>query len=97
MSDQHDKASAFKHPSMADAVADPTAADQQQKKLTKWEIVKQAFSLLAQIQSMKKFGEAADQMERSMAPVILAGIMSMIIFFSLCMAGAHLALRASGL
>ncbi len=92
-----EKASAFKHPLMAAAESDPTAADKYQQKLTAWEIVKQAFALLAQIQNMKKFGEAADQMERSMAPVILAGIISMILFISLCMTGAYLALRASGL
>lgn len=75
----------------------PDISLQPHKTMSKWEVIKQAFSLLGQIQNMKKFAEAAEQMEQSIAPVILAGILTMIIFISLCMTGVFLALKASGL
>ena len=65
--------------------------------LTKWQIFKQALSLLSQIQNMKKFAEAADQLEHNMAPVIVAGILAMVIFISLCALGVYLSLSAAGL
>jgi hypothetical protein len=89
------KASVFKHPMMAE-----TEENQQElgpkKKLSKWGVVKQAFSLLWALQDMKKFKQATDQFEENMAPVILAGIISMILFMSICITAANLALYFAG-
>ena len=85
------KASVFKHPMMAETEENQRSFGEK-KKLTKWGIVRQAFSLLWALQDMKKFKQATDQFEENMAPVILAGIVSMILFMSICITAANLAL-----
>lgn len=85
------KASAFKHPMMAETEENRQELGEK-KKLTKWGVVKQALSLLWALQDMKKFKQATDQFEESMAPVILAGIISMILFMSICITAANLSL-----
>lgn len=88
------KASVFKHPDMAQYSSDPKS--EQVKDLSKWEMVKQGVSLLWALGNMKKFNEAADQMERSMVPVIIAGVVSMILFFSIAFGASQLLLKLSG-
>ncbi|NRB37157.1 MAG: hypothetical protein HRU20_01670 [Pseudomonadales bacterium] len=67
------------------------------QKMKKWAVLKQALAMLCQIQSMKKFSEAADQMEHSIAPMVIAGIITMLIFFILCMTAVYFALKSAGL
>ena len=62
-----------------------------------WDIVKQAFSLLFQIQNMEKFSQATEQMEENMLPIIMAGILAIVIFISLCIAAVYLVLSSAGL
>jgi CO dehydrogenase/acetyl-CoA synthase gamma subunit (corrinoid Fe-S protein) len=89
-------ASSFKHPMMAEMDGEPTAEKNSHKKLTLWQIILQAVSLLWALQDMKKFAEASDQMERSMLPVILAGVFSMAMFIGLCVFASQMVLRSVG-
>ena len=75
----------------------PDSAPPPNKKMGLWAMLCQAFSLLAQIQNMKHFSEAADQLEKNMLPVIIAGIIAIILFLIICLGAAHLALYSAKL
>ncbi|NRB42151.1 MAG: hypothetical protein HRU20_27390 [Pseudomonadales bacterium] len=66
------------------------------KKMNLWDMVRQAFSLLAQIQTMKNFSEATEQLEHNMLPLILAGIMAIFIFIGICFTAVFLVLNSAG-
>ena len=90
---QHKPASVFKHPDMVD---DENTPPREHKTLTKWEIIKQAFSLLFALQDMKKFRRATDQIEDNISIIFITGIITMILFMTICIAAVNLALSFHG-
>ncbi|CAA0120801.1 Uncharacterised protein [BD1-7 clade bacterium] len=85
-------ASAFKHPLMAEMETETTDLD---RKLTKLEMVGEAFSLIFALQGMKKFQRAADQLEHKPMRIVIAGVISIMLFMGFCYSAANLALAAA--
>ena len=63
------------------------------KNLCFLEIIAQAFCLLFQLQRGKGLKRATDLLEDNPKSIILAGIISMIIFFSICFISSQLAIK----
>ena len=63
------------------------------KNLSFLEIIAQAFCLLFQLQRGKGLKRATDLLEDNPKSIILAGIISMIIFFSICFISSQLAIK----
>ena len=57
------------------------------------EIIAQAFCLIFQLQRGKGLKRATDLLEENPKSIILAGIISMIIFFSFCFITSQLAIK----
>lgn len=87
-----DSASAFKHPLMAEMQTDEKEVE---KKLTKGEMVREAFSLIFALQGMKKFQRAADQLENKPIRIVIAGFLSIALFMGFCYTAANLALHVA--
>lgn len=63
------------------------------KNLSFLEIIAQAFCLIFQLQRGKGLKRATDLLEDNPKSIILAGIISMIIFFSFCFITSQLAIK----
>lgn len=63
------------------------------KNLSFLEIIAQAFCLLFQLQRGKGLKRATDLLEDNPKSIILAGIISMIIFFLFCFTASQLAIK----
>ena len=71
-----------------------TAPEESNKKnLSFLELIAQAFCLLFQLQRGKGLKRASDLLEDNPKSIILAGIISMIIFFSFCFITSQLAIK----
>ncbi len=67
------------------------------KSLSFFEILGQAFSLMFALQNKKGRKRLMDLAEERPLPLILAGVMAMVIFFSLCFVSSQLVLKFSNL
>ncbi len=85
------QANALHHPATGDV---PEAIDR--TGLSFKEIIKQAFSLIFQLQKKQGLKRATDLLETNPGSVIIAGILAAILFFALCYGGMRLALYLSG-
>ncbi|CAA0121348.1 Uncharacterised protein [BD1-7 clade bacterium] len=85
-------ASAFKHPKMAEMQTEDKDLD---RKLTKGEMIREAFSLIFALQGMEKFQRAADQLENKPFRIVIAGVISIALFMGFCFTAANLALKAA--
>ena len=63
------------------------------KNLGFFEIIAQAFCLVFQLQRGKGLKRATDLLEDNPKSIILAGIIAMIIFFSICFTASQLAIK----
>ena len=63
------------------------------KNLSFFEVIAQAFCLLFQLQRGKGLKRATDLLEENPKSIILAGVISMIIFFSFCFIASQLAIK----
>lgn len=63
-----------------------------QKNLSFWEVITQAFCLVFQLQRGKGLKRATDLLETNPKSIILAGIIAMIIFFSFCLIASQVAI-----
>ncbi len=71
-----------------------TAEEKSSKKnLGFFEIIGQAFCLVFQLQRGKGLKRATDLLENNPKSIILAGIIAMIIFFSICFTASQLAIK----
>ncbi|CAA0119625.1 hypothetical protein [Zhongshania aliphaticivorans] len=71
--------------------------DEENKPLGFFEILGQAFSLMFALQNKKGRKRLMDLAEERPLPLILAGVMAMVIFFSLCFVSSQLVLKLSNL
>ncbi|CAA0099313.1 Uncharacterised protein [BD1-7 clade bacterium] len=85
-------ASAFKHPKMAEMQTDDKDLN---RKLSKGEMIREAFSLIFALQGMEKFQRAADQLEKKPFRIVIAGVISIALFMGFCFTAANLALLAA--
>lgn len=69
------------------------AEESNKKNLNFLEIIAQAFCLLFQLQRRKGLKRATDLLEDNPKSIILAGIISMILFFSFCLIASQLAIK----
>lgn len=63
------------------------------KNLSALEIITQAFCLVFALQRKRGMKRASDLLETNPKSVILAGIMAMVIFFSICFIASQLVIR----
>ncbi|WP_438952183.1 hypothetical protein [Porticoccus sp.] len=63
------------------------------KNLSALEIIAQAFCLVFALQRRRGMKRASDLLETNPKSVILAGIMAMVIFFSICFIASQLVIR----
>ena len=63
------------------------------KNLSVLEIITQAFCLVFALQRRRGMKRASDLLETNPKSVILAGIMAMVIFFSICFIASQLVIR----
>ena len=63
------------------------------KNLSALEIIAQAFCLVFALQRKRGMKRASDLLETNPKSVILAGIMAMVIFFSICFIASQLVIR----
>ncbi|WP_438957826.1 hypothetical protein [Porticoccus sp.] len=63
------------------------------KNLSALEIITQAFCLVFALQRRRGMKRASDLLETNPKSVILAGIMAMVIFFSICFIASQLVIR----
>lgn len=64
-----------------------------QKNLSVLEIIAQAFCLVFALQRRRGMKRASDLLETNPKSVILAGVMAMVIFFSICFIASQLVIR----
>ncbi|MAZ69482.1 MAG: hypothetical protein CMK46_02395 [Porticoccus sp.] len=69
------------------------AEETKPKNLSALEIITQAFCLVFALQRRRGMKRASDLLETNPKSVILAGIMAMVIFFSICFIASQLVIR----